>query len=143
MKRRWSERADEGVSSRAFREAEALGHSWYGVDHVLLALLDPPALWALRQRHCSHDEARRRLGKSLDRVLRERFGCMRETCGESAGVRTARRVRNTRKVRETPTAAPSPITTGMRRGERSAGLWGHRTQCRVSVRRNNAERAGR
>ena len=30
-------------------------------------------------------------------VRRERFGCTGEVCGESAGIRTARRVRNTRK----------------------------------------------
>ncbi len=42
MEGRWSDRADAEVSSRAFREAAALGHSWCGVDHVLLAVLNPP-----------------------------------------------------------------------------------------------------
>jgi len=39
---RWSHRAAEEISSRAFRKAQALGLSWCGIEHVLLALLDPP-----------------------------------------------------------------------------------------------------
>lgn len=39
---RWSHRAEEEISFRAFRKAGALGHSWCGIEHVLLALLDPP-----------------------------------------------------------------------------------------------------
>ncbi|HYT78982.1 MAG TPA: Clp protease N-terminal domain-containing protein [Actinomycetota bacterium] len=39
---RWNYRAKEEISSRAFRKAQALGHSWCGIEHVLLALLDPP-----------------------------------------------------------------------------------------------------
>ncbi len=39
---RWNYRAEEEISSRAFRKAQALGHSWCGIEHVLLVLLDPP-----------------------------------------------------------------------------------------------------
>jgi hypothetical protein len=39
---RWSHGAENEISYRAFRKAGALGHSWCGIEHVLLALLDPP-----------------------------------------------------------------------------------------------------
>lgn len=41
---RWNDRADEEVRSRAFTEAARLASSWCGVEHALLALLDPPVL---------------------------------------------------------------------------------------------------
>lgn len=43
MTDRWRDQANQEIQSRAFREARKLGHSWCGTDHVLLALLDPPA----------------------------------------------------------------------------------------------------
>ena len=40
---RWRGQAAGAMTSRSFREAQTLGHGWCGVEHALLAVLDPPA----------------------------------------------------------------------------------------------------
>ena len=64
--KRWGE-ADLTVLRRAFEEARAVGNRWVGHDHVLLALLNPPAPTqaadVLAELGVTHDEVVSRLAE--------------------------------------------------------------------------------